>query len=110
MPGKIHKSIEALNKKINSFKEPRAEEATKKKKRGEALLSSEASISDLEVSEDPFNDSDDNYEDLEEEGRKKVEVKHKKRGDRHFDANRERKIIMEREGKNLALYLSSAGG
>ena len=109
--GKIHKSIETFNNKINSFKEPKADETSKKKKRVEALLSSEASIRDLEVSEYPFNDSDDNYEDLEEdENRKKVEVKHKKRGDRHFDANRERKIIMEREGKNLALYLSSAGG
>jgi len=37
------------------------EDSDKKKKRIEALLSSEASINEQEVSEYPFNDSDDNY-------------------------------------------------
>jgi hypothetical protein len=39
----------------------------KKKRRVEALLSSQASIKDNDASEYPFNDSDDNYEDLNEE-------------------------------------------
>ena len=84
----------------------------KKKRRVEALLSSQVSIKDNDASEYPFNDSDDNYEDLNEEGynRQAVQVKHRPKEQWKFDPNKERRLIMEREGKNLALHLSSAGG
>jgi hypothetical protein len=87
----------------------------RKKRRVEALLSSQASIQDNDASEYPFNDSDDNYDDLQEvehqqqHRRQAVNVQHRKKHDWHFDANKERRQIMEREGKNLALHLSSAG-
>jgi hypothetical protein len=39
-----------------------------------------------------------------------VQVKHRRKEHWKFDPNKERRLIMEREGKNLALHLSSAGG
>lgn len=68
---------------------------SKKKKRIDALMSSQASIHDNEVSEYPFNDSDDNYEELQDE-KIMQEFKPKKKGERHFDPNKERKMIMSR--------------
>jgi hypothetical protein len=59
--------VKTFNRKIASFKGPKEEEVAKKKRRIEALLSSQASIKDNDASEYPFNDSDDNYEDLNEE-------------------------------------------
>lgn len=38
-----------------------------------------------------------------------MKVQHRRKHDWHFDPNKERRLIMEREGKNVALYLSSAG-
>jgi hypothetical protein len=49
-PAKLRKSIETFNRKIASFKGPKAEEVVKKKKRVEALLSSQASIHDNDAS------------------------------------------------------------
>jgi hypothetical protein len=62
--------------------------------RVDALLSSKASIQENEVSEYPFNDSDDNYEELEEEEKNIVVVTNKKKAEWRFDPNKERKMIM----------------
>jgi hypothetical protein len=74
------------------------------------LLSSQASINEQEVSEYPFNDSDDNYQDEEDEvvGRNIVMVKTKHKKDRVFDANKERKMLLERKPTNN-LYISLNG-
>lgn len=74
------------------------------------LLSSQASINEQEVSEYPFNDSDDNYEDEEDElvGKNIVSVKTKHQKERFFDANKERKMLLERKPTNN-LYISLNG-
>jgi hypothetical protein len=96
--GKLQKSIETFNRKIASFKGPKEEEVVRKKRRVEALLSSQASIQDNDASEYPFNDSDDNYDDFQEseqhQQHQAVQVQHRRKPDWHFDPNKERRLIM----------------
>lgn len=52
-------------------------------------MSSQASIKDNDASEYPFNDSDDNYDELhEEQPQRNLAATTKKKADWHFDPNR----------------------
>jgi hypothetical protein len=109
---KLKKSIQAFSSKLESLrnKEPVPGEVDKKRKRVQDLLSSQASIKEGSVSDYPFDDSDDNYEEKKvaeaEEGDFVVRVTKVKKN-RVFNANKERANLLSRD-KN-SLFMTTVG-